>query len=111
MRGYPPFLNTKEDYKNVIPLFPGLWVDSWNSLYKSTKNWIFTENLTAVSIGIQDSTHRVLENRNELGELIGKIQETWQEDSYCKALRIGLTSIEINNQLNQDLIKKLIVEL
>ena len=65
MRGKPKFLNTKEDYQNLMAM-PETVVTTeekkaaLNDLLANVKEWMFVKELASEEEGITDETHKVV---------------------------------------------------
>lgn len=109
MKGYPKYLNCKEDYYYVKANFPKTkWGPSWQALLDSSYNWFVTGELPNRDAGIEDATHRVIEQREQKGdeETVRYFQQEWQEDANCKMFRIGFTRAEVEAGLADNLLAK-----
>lgn len=59
MRGYPIFLNTKEDYLNMIKINPIETVNRLRLLLNDRFDWEWVKDLEDGEDGIEDETHKI----------------------------------------------------
>ena len=108
MKGYPQHLNTKADYMYVKENFKrDLWEKDFQNLLDTRMDWFFVKNLDSQEEGLNDSTHKVVENKSEEldkdGKLIEKVtysQFELKENPQCKLNLIGFTVDEVLEILN-----------
>lgn len=108
MKGYPKNLNTKFDYFYVKENFKKeLWEKDFQNLLDTRMDWFFVKNLDSQEEGLNDSTHKVVENKseelNKKGKLIEKVtysQFELKENPQCKLNLIGFTVDEVLKILN-----------
>ena len=108
MKGYPQHLNTKADYLYVKENFKReLWEKDFQNLLDTRMDWFFVKNLDSQEEGLNDSTHKVVENKSEEldkdGKLIEKVtysQFELKENPQCKLNLIGFTVDEVLKILN-----------
>lgn len=107
MIGYPKNLNSKEDYEYVHANFPKeYWKKDFEDLLTSSKDWFFTGYLSSKEEGIEDSTHKVIDNTENNGEdtIISEdkkfSQYEYKLNPNCKMSRLGFTEEEIISILN-----------
>ena len=108
MKGYPHHLNTKADYMYVHANFPReQWLPDFQALLDSTHDWFFEKHLDAKEDGLEDSTHKVVENKSEEldkeGKPIEKVtysQYELKENPLCKLNLIGFTVDEVLEIIN-----------
>lgn len=108
MKGYPQHLNTKADYMYVRANFPReQWLPDFQALLDSTHDWFFEKHLDTKEEGLEDSTHKVVENKSmELdkeGKPIEKVtysQYVLKKNPLCKLNLIGFTVDEVLKILN-----------
>ena len=108
MKGYPQHLNTKADYIYVKENFKKeLWEKDFQNLLDTRMDWFFVKNLNSQEEGLNDSTHKVVENKSEEldkdGKLIEKVtysQFELKENPQCKLNLIGFTADEVLKILN-----------
>ena len=98
MKGYPKYLNTKEDYLYVQTNFPkDKWMPSFQALLDDRMKWMQTGKLFDPSEGIEDDTHKII--KMEDAEIIEYYQYEFREDPNCKLLRLGFTVEEVEGYL------------
>ena len=99
MRGYPDYLNTKEDYLYVHDNFPReLWLPDFQALLDSYMDWFFEKHLASRDEGIEDETHKIVESETEddSGEMVTTYdQYELRENPMAKIFRIGFTVAEV----------------
>lgn len=100
MRGYPSWLNSKEDYYYVADNFPkSQWLPDWQELLDNEKMWFFVEYLDDPSEGITDATHRV-ETVDDGEGGVRYAQLEYRTDPHCRMFQLGFTEAEVKNKLN-----------
>ena len=108
MKGYPKNLNTKLDYLYVKENFKReLWEKDFQNLLDTRMGWFFVKNLDSREDGLDDSTHKVVENKSEEldkeGKPIEKVtysQYELKENPQCKLNLIGFTVDEVLEIIN-----------
>lgn len=94
MKGLPKTLNSKQDYlylkentskEYYVPFFQGL--------LDSRFNWFYEKDLDSKEQGIEDETHKIVENKEE--DKTTYSQYVWQENENAKIFRIGFTVEEV----------------
>ena len=92
MRGFPKFLNTKQDYLNCMTEFPQETKKSLQALLDGRFSWFDT---AVIEIdGVTDDTHRVVNTNDE------KIQQELREDPNARIFKLGFTVAEVEELLN-----------
>ena len=101
MKGYPKYLNTKEDYYYVKENFPKeMWAKDWQALLDSRKNWFFEKNLNDKSEGVEDETHKIVEMKDMgEGESVTYAQYVLMDDEGADLFRLGFTVAEVEKAL------------
>lgn len=102
MRGYPKFLNTKEDYLFVKANFgKELWSKDWQYLLDTMRDWITIGEVESPEAGVTDETHRVVDGRQGEGEEAKTVyyQQELQVIPTCKLLALGFTEEEVRAAL------------
>lgn len=101
MKGLPKTLNSKQDYLYARDNLPAdYWRPEFQHLLDSRFCWYFVENLPIGKEGINDDTHKVVENHG-----IGEQEETiyaqyeLRENPNAKIFRIGFTVAEVEEIL------------
>ena len=99
MKGYPKHLNTREDYEYVHANFPSeKWLPSFKALLEGLTNWFFEKNLKTRDEGIEDETHKIVENTTTDAEGIETTtyaQYVLKTDTNAKIFRMGYTVAEV----------------
>lgn len=91
MKGFPKYLNTKEDYEYIRANFSeDQWKPAWQKLLDEQKNWYPTGDLASKEVGLTDDTHRISEEQQTDGT-VKYIQLEYQDDPGCKLARLGMT--------------------
>ena len=94
MRGYPKNLNTKFDYLFVKDNFPrDKWEKDFKALLETTHDWFFVSMLATKEEGIEDDTHKIVEDttKNTFA------QYEYRENPQCKLYTLGFTRKEVEN--------------
>ena len=100
MQGYPKTLASREDYEYVAANFqPEKWRADWQDLLDTMHDWFFVRELTDLSEGVTDDTHKVEVNEDETGAKT-YTQYEWCVNPTCKLLRIGFTEQEVRDKLD-----------
>lgn len=96
MKGYPAFLNTKQDYEYVRMNFPKeVWKKDFQALLENVYEWFFTNIIPEGEQGIEDETHRIKVD-NETGV---RSQYAYMFNSNCKLIQLGYTPEEVEGFL------------
>lgn len=90
MRGFPKFLNTKQDYLNCLPDWKEPTQEELKKLLKNRFSWFDTAVLDDVSEGLNNETHRV----------VGNMQQELKEDPNARIFQLGFTVAEVEELLN-----------
>lgn len=97
MKGYPKHINSKQDAINLLVDYPIETKNFLQGLLDSKDNWFFVSDLED-SNGINDDTHKVVENKKD--DVITYAQYELKEDSNAYLFRLGFTVDEVNELLN-----------
>lgn len=104
MRGYPKFLNTKEDYEYVRANFPREeWEKDFKALLDMQQEWFFVKELGEGEIGVSDDTHKI-EVSPSTSNPDGKAHSYQYELRYnpqCLMARLGYTEAEVKAILEE----------
>lgn len=92
MRGFPKYLNTKQDYLNCMTDYPTETKAALQELLNNRFIWQTTAIIE--DEGLTDDTHRVV----DYGE--GKEQQELIEDDTATIFRLGFTVKEVEEMLN-----------
>lgn len=96
MKGYPKILNSKEDIKNIIKIFPKeKWISDLQELLDEEYCWFPISELKDNENGIIDETHRVTISKAENGISEIKTQEELRVNPLCRMIRMGLNHNEL----------------
>lgn len=90
MRGLPKFFNTKQDYFNCLVEFKEETKKELKKLLDSRFSWFDTKVLEDATTGLNDETHRVIDN----------MQQELKEDPNARIFQLGFTVAEIEELIN-----------
>ena len=93
MKGFPRYINTKQDVLNLIKEYPEQTKSFLQSLVDSKMAWIPTGTLADDDAGTTDSTHKVDESTDENGVVISRTQSELVEDTNGPIFRMGFASV------------------
>ncbi len=65
MNGYPKHINSKEDLSNLKSDYPIETKRFLEGLVESSSDWLVQSELKDNEAGIEDSTHKVVENKTD----------------------------------------------
>lgn len=92
MKGFPKYFNTKQDVLNVIEECPVETKAFVKKCLDERKGWLTTGKLADGAAGVTDSTHRVVEVKDDAsGMVVERYQEEFKDDPSCKLFRLGFT--------------------
>ena len=95
MKGYPNFLNTKEDYEYARAYFPKeKWVKDFKHLLSTMSHWYFVSKLNKKSDGYEDETHKIVEIPDSDNK-ISYAQYELRVNPECKLFKLGYTEKEV----------------
>ena len=95
MKGYPSFMNTREDYEYARTNFPkDKWLPDFQNLFSTMKSWYFVSSLKKKTDGYEDETHKIIEIPDS-NNSISYAQYELRVNPDCKLFRIGYTEKEI----------------
>ena len=103
MKGFPNFLNTKEDYENIRRDFPKeQWLPCFQKLLSSRQDWFFVKELADGEIGLSDETHKVeiQLDQQENGKHL-RYQFELRENPNCLMNTLGYTEQEVLTIINE----------
>ena len=96
MVGYPKNLNSKFDYLFVKDMFPReMWEKDFKNLLETTHDWFFVSILKSKEDGIEDTTHKIVEDT--INNTISQYE--YRENPECKLNQLGFSREEIENIL------------
>lgn len=95
MRGFPKYINDKQDVLNLLPMFPEQTKTYLQSLVDTKDSWFNTGSIPLADKGITDATHKVVENtEQETGTVTDKYQFELMEDPNGTIFRLGFDSVQ-----------------
>lgn len=101
MKGYPHWLNTKDDYYYVADNFPkAQWSPDWQALLDDLMQWQYVADLASRDEGIEDATHRIETIEHDDGT-VSYEQWEYKKDANARLYQLGFTEAEVRNKLNQ----------
>lgn len=101
MKGYPKHLNTKDDYLYVVDNFErSLWEQDVKNLLDTKDDWFVVGPLETKEAGIEDATHRIVEEEGEEGTSF--VQYELRENPTAKIFRLGFTVEEVQSLLGDN---------
>lgn len=97
MRGYPKFLNTKEDVLYVTSNFPKEeWRADLEGLLSTQKDWFFVADLPNEAAGVTDATHKVVSNEGMgADQPVTYAQYELRDNPQARIFQLGFTEAEI----------------
>ncbi len=98
MNGYPKHINSKEDIMNIITDYPIETKKFLEGLVESSSDWLVQSELKDNEAGIEDSTHKVVENKTD-DVVTSRYQFEYKEDSNAYLYKLGFTSVDEVNTL------------
>jgi hypothetical protein len=93
MKGFPRYINTKQDVLNLIEEYPEQTKSFLQSLVDSKMAWVPTGTLAEGDAGTTDSTHKVDESTDGNDVVIERIQCELVEDTNGPIFRLGFASV------------------
>jgi len=93
MNGYPKHINSKEDIMNIITDYPIETKKFLEGLVESSSDWLVQSELKDSEVGIEDSTHKVVENKTD-DVVTSRYQFEYREDSNAYLFKLGFTSLQ-----------------
>ena len=93
MNGYPKHINSKEDIMNIITDYPIETKKFLEGLVESSSDWLVQSELKDNEVGIEDSTHKVVENKTD-DIVTSRYQFEYKEDSNAYLFKLGFTSLQ-----------------
>jgi len=116
MKGKPKFLNTKEDYLNLLAMDESIVTkeekkEALTDLLANVKDWIFVKELASKEEGVEDETHKIVESEvyqeePAEGEPAPEPQFTYAQYEFKKnpgarLFLLGFTVDEVNALIQQ----------
>lgn len=103
MVGVPKTLNSRYDYIYLKENFPeDIWMPAWKAMWESRKHWMPTGVVENKEDGIEDETHRLVEQSGDMLGGDGKVtwqQEEYVDDPYSPFFWYGFTEEEVKEAL------------
>jgi hypothetical protein len=107
MRGKPKYLNSKEDYLNLLAMDEAVVskeekIEELEGLLANISDWFF-EKYVAENEGIEDETHKVVVNEPMEGSEQTEVtyaQYVYKQNPMAKIFRIGFTIEEVQNLID-----------
>ena len=100
MKGYPHWLNTKDDYYYVADHFEyAQWSPDWQALLDDLSQWMHVADLASRDEGIEDATHRIEEYERGDGVIVYE-QWEYKKDDHARLYQLGFTEEEVRTKLN-----------
>lgn len=99
MRGFPKWINTREDCEYIRKNFqPSDWVPVFQALLAGVKDWFYVKEVSDKADGIEDATHKLVESQSSPIEGEPKtiyIQYEYRENPNAELFRFGYTVPEV----------------
>ena len=105
MLGYPKNLNSKLDYEFVRENFPReKWENDFRGLLDDAKVWLYTETLESKEAGIEDETHKIVEQKDNFSgeEKTIYYQYEYIENPNSLMKKLGYTEKEVKEILAEE---------
>lgn len=100
MRGFPKHLNSKQDFYNLINIYPKQTKEEAQKLLDNRIGWITTERLKDTKTGMINDTHRIDEIKDEEGNIVERYQVEYKEDPNARMFQLGFTVAEVEAIIN-----------
>lgn len=98
MKGFPKFINSKQDVINLLPEYPSETKQFLQGLLDSKDNWFFVADI-AENEGINDATHKVVENTKDDVTTYAKYE--LKEDEKAYIFKLGFTVDEVKELIGE----------
>lgn len=89
MKGFPKFINSKEDVDNLKLTHAAELKSYLQDILDFKDQWIMISKLAAGAVGVVDATHKVIEEKDQSGAAIGRYQYELKEDPNCRIFELG----------------------
>jgi len=99
MKGYPSHLNSKADYEYVKANFPDKWKAEYQALLDDLYAWFFTGTLDSKNAGVEDDTHKIVEEKKMDSDEVIYQQYELKESPTAKLFQLGFTVEELKAAL------------
>jgi hypothetical protein len=95
MKGFPKYLNTKEDYLYIQEHFSVEQVQPYFRMLLDTRlAWLPIKDTSKIGKeNFVDKTHRIVEITSEEGIITELVYEELKEDPNCRAYQVGFTIV------------------
>ncbi len=93
MKDFPKHINSKEDLSNLKSDYPIETKRFLEGLVESSSDWLVQSELKDNEAGIEDSTHKVVENKTD-DVVTSRYQFEYKEDSNAYLYKLGFTSLQ-----------------
>ena len=102
MVGFPKWLNSKDDYENILKTFPKeVCLPHFKALVDDYYGWFFVKNLDKKEDGINDETHKVETMEDNESGVETYAQYEKQINKTCKLLSVGYTLEEVERVIKE----------
>lgn len=91
MRGFPKHFNSKKDVEVCQKHWPQRTKQVMEKMKDERMQWVNVKKLKSSELGTKDKASRVLEVKDEKGEVVERYQQEFREDPQAKLCRLGLT--------------------
>lgn len=99
MRGFPKWINSREDCEYVQQHFPATqWVPVFQRLLATVKDWFYVKELSDKADGLEDATHKIVESQSFSAKGDSETiysQYEYRENPNAELFRFGYTVPEV----------------
>ena len=96
MKGFPKYINSKQDVLNLLVEYPSETKQYLQELLDTKDAWLMAGKLETGEAGITDKTHKVVETKDqETDEVKERYQYEFKEDPNGTIYRLGFTPDEV----------------
>lgn len=96
MKGFPKYINSKQDVLNLLVEYPSETKQYLQELLDTKDAWLMAGKLVTGETGITDKTHKVVETKDqETDEVKERYQYEFKEDPNGTIYRLGFTPDEV----------------
>lgn len=100
MKGFPKHLNSKQDFYNLISIYPDQTKKEAQKLLDNRIGWITIGKINEGEAGLVDNTHKIDEIKDEEDNIIEKYQSEYKEDPNARIFQLGFTVEEVEAIIN-----------
>lgn len=102
MRGFPKYINSKDDVLNLVQEFPTELKTFLQDLYNHKDQWLIVSKLEESDVGVENETNKIVEVKDtETNEVKERYQYELKEDVNGTIFRLGFkTSEEVLDLIN-----------